>query len=252
MSNQNLISPYLITLVDILGFEALIRKKPLSKVYEKMLDLLKSLEKAQVIGTIEVVGYRTEQRNLTDLPYLVYSDSVLIYREISKSNDNESSPENDAFSEMLLGLEEIFKVAFKLRVWLRAGMAYGNAIIQCDPNGINNILIGQPIIDAYQTERAQNWMGCAFHRSCEKIIENSKIKDEILVLYPIPLKKDNKVPILKYALGWVDAKISQLNSNFDRWKTNNTAQENIKKNTQEFFHWCIDRPARVLGFRIEF
>ena len=176
MSEENLIRPYLIAIVDILGFEAFITSLPLIKVYNKMKDLLKSLKKAIVEGKIEVVGYQTEKRNLTDLPYLVYSDSVLIYREINKSNHPDLSPEDDALGEMLLGLEEIFKMAFKQNLWLRAGIAYGDAINQIGPKGRNNILIGQPIIDAYKTERVQNWMGCAFHQSCFDIIENSIYK----------------------------------------------------------------------------
>jgi len=245
---------YLITYIDILGFEAFLENHSLSEVYGKMYSLLKALKNTKVQAVVEVKYDKNVskvfQDYLTNIPYFLFSDSVLIYKEIGEDHQPNLSPEDTVFGEMIMSLEEIFKSAFKQRIFIRGGLAYGKAIIQPDSQGINNILVGKPIINAYKTEEAQNWMGCAFHESCRDLIENSIYTKDFLVSYPIPLK--NECPILNYALGWVDSSIKDLKSMFENWETFKPHHEVIKSNTMEFFEDSKDRSPRWLGFGIDF
>jgi len=87
---------------------------------------------------------------------------------------------------------------------LRAGIAFGECII--DP--AKEIYIGQPMIDAYHTERAQEWVGGAFHPSCWQspgLLEAlCKGHDRSAVKYPVPTKTPGSVERvqLEYALNW--------------------------------------------------
>jgi len=81
---------------------------------------------------------------------------------------------------------------------LRGAIAYGECVM--DRN--TRTFIGQPIIDAYELEESQKWIGTAFH---ESVVNHSSLKKGILQLdeviqYNIPVKAGIKST--SYALNW--------------------------------------------------
>jgi hypothetical protein len=83
---------------------------------------------------------------------------------------------------------------------LRAGFALGDCVI--DP--ANELYVGQPIVDAYRTEQAQDWVGGAFHASCWRW---PGLRDALgrasAIRYAVPVKAGSAgVGPLEYALNW--------------------------------------------------
>jgi hypothetical protein len=62
--------------------------------------------------------------------------------------------------------------------------------------------MGQPIIDAYNTERSQRWIGASLHHS---VLDHPSLGERILRLeevveYKIPVKSSQ--PALRFAVHW--------------------------------------------------
>jgi hypothetical protein len=82
---------------------------------------------------------------------------------------------------------------------LRAGIAFGPCVI--DPS--RELYIGQPIVDAYDVEQAQEWVGAALHTSCEAAPAFLRLSNqdpaapnhEMFVKYAVPSKPE-------YSLAW--------------------------------------------------
>jgi len=80
---------------------------------------------------------------------------------------------------------------------------------------LRNIYFGKPIIDAYELEEAQQWMGGALHPSVFTRIELIKLEKRDLIgfdapiyHYPVPIKEEYKMKnreSVEFALNWVQS-----------------------------------------------
>jgi hypothetical protein len=174
---------YLIAMCDVLGFTSLVAATSLAEIRERYLALVAQLEPHPLFR----IRTGTYEREIV-LNRVVFSDTILLW-----------APAGDTMELLPYVLGHIIGKAVS-SLPLRAGLAFGECII--DP--ANELYVGQPIIDAYRTEQAQEWMGGAFHPSCWqrpgfrdvlcKGYERSAIQ------YAVPVKPGTTP--LEYALNW--------------------------------------------------
>lgn len=175
--------PYLIAICDVLGFANLVAATPLDEIYARYEALVARLDPHPLFR----IRTGTYQREIV-LNRVVFSDTILWW-----------APAGETMAILPHVLAQIMASAVE-SMPLRAGLAFGECVI--DP--AHEIYIGQPIIDAYRTEQAQEWMGGAFHPSCW---EHPGLRDELCrgyersaVAYDVPVKA-GAAP-LAYALNW--------------------------------------------------
>jgi len=247
------IRKYFIAYIDVLGFEKFTLESPLEQVYRRIENLFTIAKASRVEGSIA-----NESRVLAEIPYLVISDGIILYKEVITNVDkgNELDWKEGAFSEFLLSLEELYKKAFRMNIQLRGGISFGECLIF--PSRIHSysqehIIIGKPYIEAYKIERVQSWMGVAFHPSMTNYLNESR-HNEMLTRYKIPIKRiSRRFNIPNFTISWVDASMSNEREKFDQWNTENNRERKIKSNTIKFFDKFIHRPSRLLGIgSIEF
>ena len=179
---------YIVTF-DILGFKSLIEEHPLVNIVKMYRDLIK-------IGTPIKFRSTKESSKANDsftedivLKHTVFSDSMIIWTEPTKSNIN--------YFIYLLSL--LMGNSILKQLPLRFGIAYG----KCEMDISAQIFVGQPIIDAHLTESNQEWIGGAFHKSCYSSPYFDLMKGLKFALpYDVPIKEE-KEPKLEFAVNWV-------------------------------------------------
>jgi len=175
---------YLIAMCDVLGFRNLVSTHPLEAVYEKCLKL-----RTQVRSTENVVGFSPGiPQPLPVVDGIVFSDTVLFW-----------APATGAME--ILPINLCLLAALTLgSTPIRIGFAFGHCVIDSD----NDIYIGRPIVDAYETEKRQEWVGGAFHPSCWTLsgFLQRLVDQHTVVEYPVPLKHDDGGAQLTHALNW--------------------------------------------------
>jgi len=242
---------YFIAFLDILGFRRFAQKHTLEEMYSRIQDMFAAARASEVWGTVNINDI-SDSRILSKLPYIAISDSIIIYQEVIPLKDikNKKKWKEEAFREFLIGLEELFKEAFKRKIFLRGGISYGEAIISLDDDNREYLVIGNSYIQAVDIEKVQSWMGVAFHPSMNEFLDNSQYRD-LLVEYEIPVKDSyQSCELPNLTLGWVDATIALEEKIFDQWEIDNNRQQEIKSNTKEFFERYVDRPSRCLGINV--
>ncbi len=178
---------YLVAMCDVLGFTHLVATTALDEIHARYLALVEALEPRPFYR----ITPGTYAREIV-LNCRVFSDTILYW-----------APAGDAMELLPFVLGQIMAQAMSTMP-LRAGLAFGNCII--DP--AREIYIGQPIIDAYHTEREQEWVGGAFHPSCWKrrglLDVLCKGRERSAVKYPVPVKAGASAGggRLEYALNW--------------------------------------------------
>lgn len=243
---------YFIAFLDILGFTQLSQKSTLDELYEIIQNMFLAARASKVKGNVRI-NTQNNPITLTDIPYIAISDSIIIYQEVVPYPDTEDEIElkERAFGEFILGLEELFKEAFKRKIYLRGGISYGEAILSLDTENKENIILGKPYVDSIKIEEIQSWMGLAFHPSMSEYLEKTRHRS-MLVEYKIPVKEEyEKVNIPNITIGWVDCSNAKDIENFKEWKTDDKRQEEIKENTLEFFSFCKDRDSRLTSIDVD-
>ena len=178
---------YLVAICDVLGFSNLVARESLERIHQRYSELLGRLEPSPIF----LIDSKTGERKIV-VNQIVFSDTVLFWAPAG--NEMELLP-------TMLGQLMAASVG---SLPLRIGLAFGECVI----DRTKHIYIGQPIVDAYRTEQAQNWMGGAFHPSCwrHKGFLEFLCKDfeRAAVRYPVPIVpgREALVPQLEYALNW--------------------------------------------------
>ncbi len=241
---------FFIAFIDILGFSKLTLELPLPRIYEIIEKFFAAARSSRVEASIG-----RETRSIADVPYIVLSDSIVLYQIVKPPLDVKNLFEwkEKMFNQFLTSLESIFQEAFKRNLHLRGGISYGECYISPDSgeDSIKNehILIGRPFTEAVKMEGLQSWMGVAFHPSMSEYLEKSTLK-ESLIEYDIPLKDNSCTKeIPNCTIAWVDASMERYRNRFDQWQTENSRQGEIKSNTLAFFERYItrDSPLRHIG-----
>jgi hypothetical protein len=172
---------------DVLGFTNLVATATLEEIGRRYLAMVAEL------GPHPLFRIRTDTHERESvLNRVVFSDTILFW-----------APAGEAMELLPHVLARIMGRSLETMP-LRAGLAFGECII--DP--ANELYIGQPIIDAYHTEQAQEWIGGAFHPSCW---DRPGLREALCggpapsaVEYAVPVKAGGRgagMP-LEHALNW--------------------------------------------------
>lgn len=121
-------------LLDVLGFSALVSGNDEGEHLQRYLECLR------VALDDESVGPKVD--------YVVFSDSIVLTVE----NDSES-----ALQVLLLRCSRALGLMLQSEIALRGAVAYGSFFRSSGPNGV--FVAGRAILDAYEFERAQDWVG---------------------------------------------------------------------------------------------
>ncbi len=164
-----------VALYDILGFQSLVENNNLDTVmltYQQMMECHNIVEYVEIIKVIN------------------YSDTFLIYTtEVS----------DRAFKLLLLMSNLLFVAANAHEMPIRGATAVGELYVS------DAVAIGRPIVEAYKSEKKQNWMGCWITHECVDRISKETIEELLgertIVRYPIPLKEGDVREL--YALNWL-------------------------------------------------
>ena len=243
---------YFIAFLDILGFTQFTQNSTLDEVYNEIQNMFAAARASRVEGNVRI-GNSNNPITLSNLMYLTISDSIIVFQEVIQLVDieEEFKWKEESFGEFILGLEELYKEAFKRKIFLRGGISYGEAIISLDSENKENIILGNTYIEAVKMEKVQSWMGFAFHPSMGEYLNKTSYKS-ILVEYDIPVKKEYvNLGIPNFTIGWVDSSNAQDRDIFKGWVTENDRQNEIKINTLKFFEDCIKRESRALNIGVD-
>jgi len=93
------------------------------------------------------------------LHHAVFSDTILVWSGVAGHNDRDPG----FGSTFFMHLARLFGEAIQRDLPLRMGVAFG----ECCIHQSRGIYVGQPMVDAYLTEQAQDWVSAACHPSCE-------------------------------------------------------------------------------------
>ncbi len=136
-----------VALLDVLGFSSLISSG-------QGVDSLQ-----RYLGHIEEA--LTDQAVRAETDYVVFSDSIVL----TTRQDSE-----DAFKAIVLGCSRVLALLLAHEIPLRGAVAHGSFLRS--PNAAGIFVAGKAIIDAYQLEVAQDWVGIMIAPSVVKRISN--------------------------------------------------------------------------------
>jgi hypothetical protein len=122
-----------VALLDVLGFRELILRKEVSTEVEQYIEAIAAVASARA-GLLK---------------YVLFSDSVVFY---SLSDGREAQ-------EAIVGAcSEAMHKLLRQGVAIRGAIAHGDFIRTLDP-GSGIVIAGRPIVDAFEYEKGQDWIG---------------------------------------------------------------------------------------------
>ena len=180
MSNDIIKKECFVALFDILGFRDLIKNNDLAKVAQTYQDARSDFE-----NNIQHINALLQKNSVL---FRIFSDTFLIYT---------SEVSDKSFLALLAALDFLFIAANENNLPIRGATAVGELIVS------NGIEIGIPIVEAYEKEQKQDWIGCWITQSCIDRISDkeSHLSEKYIVEYEIPLK-DGEIR-KNFAFNWV-------------------------------------------------
>lgn len=177
-----------VALFDVLGFSNLVKNKGVKYLAERFEIIFNKNEKWGHPNW-DLHGYDFFS---TRAEYILFSDTIVLL----------SYPDLPP-SDFYLICNQLISFSLEQDIPLRGGLAYGNIYY----NKEKSILIGQPMVDAYLLEESQEWIGCAFHKSCiagDNMLSHYRTLTVDYCRYEIPLKNNLVQNHLNIALdGWI-------------------------------------------------
>lgn len=228
MSNDVKTVEGFVAIYDILGYKELIKNDDLDKVVQAYTGL----KDVKNMITTNTHGYINYSFNREIIKVHTFSDTFLFYTcEVSE----------DAFYALLTASHFMFIAALWKGLPIRGATAIGKLYIS------DEIQIGKPIVEAYEKEKEQEWIGCWITQDCiDRISAESRekyLRERVIVKYPIPLK-DGKVSEL-YAFNWpyafnpiIDSMDPEKQGLLEKKPCHGWREERKHRNTKEFIEFC--------------
>ncbi len=187
---------------DVLGFRGIVRRTPLNALAEQYGLLIKDIKKPLRNRWLQEKPSGREILHKHDVRLFVFSDTLLLWTgpmhtENSTYTRTRGLERTFAFFRsvtLLIGIG--LRHGFPLRIGIAFGPAYADRQSQR--------FLGQAIIDAYDTEELQDWIGIACHRSCDanpamRLLGSAPAVgphvitlDDLLIRHEIPSKSRSK------------------------------------------------------------
>lgn len=221
-----------IALFDILGYSQWIKDYSIEKVVIDHKNI-----KHMVATNVE--SFLNHALGKEMIKVHSYADTFLIYtNEISETS----------FKAIMAACGSMFEAAICFALPIRGAITLGEFYTSED------MIIGEPIIEAFEKEKKQDWIGCWIMDACfDKIGQEEKRRyevDKIVVRYSIPFKEG---PVEeRYAYNWVDHAIQNskdielhdlMEKRFLKKAKAHTWREERKiKNTIEFYNFIKNMP----------
>lgn len=237
----------MVAVCDILGFGNLVKNNNPDDVAEYVFGWLRkalshSIHKDDFPEDIPSLTAIQEHRHI-GLAW--FSDTILLYTR----NDTDMCIQ--ALTSTLSWL--VFASLFNENARIRCGVSYGPAVI--DPE--NSVYIGDPIVEAFELEKQQQWVGGAYSEKAYSRIPDIARQGQDpmwwIVPYDVPLKNGNSSRLLAVDWTWGIHKADTLLFNFSQERAE-PSEEDWKslpdicmkwKNTRKFHEdvciWCSDR-----------
>jgi len=182
---------------DILGFKSLLREDSLEAVVAKVRALLAGVSEVNV-PWLQVRkagenfdGEWTKSEGAWRPTFFHFSDALILWSDILVDfNDLFRFTAGHMFGH---AVAQLVTRAFVSRIPLRVGIAFGDMFI----DAANGIIVGEPLVHAYELEQAQEWVGGAFHSSVPREHVHSSGS---AVEYAVPLKVGGEV--FSLSLDW--------------------------------------------------
>lgn len=220
-----------IVLFDILGYGTWIKETST----EEAVIVHKNMEKMVITNIANFLNYAFNKDLVRVLSYAV---TFLIYT-------NEIS--DIGFRAIMSACRGMFEAAICFSFPIRGATACGEFYASQD------LITGRPLIEAFEKEKEQEWIGCWVTDECLKRISIAEKKEyeanKTIVLYPIPLKKGEAKEF--YAYNWVDNAIQNprdINLNYLKEesflqgaKSHGLFEKRKMKNTLEFYSFVKNR-----------
>jgi hypothetical protein len=213
MKNNNIKKKCFVGLFDILGFKDIVRNNKLNLVYKSYKSAQSCFK--EIIDHINAISKQLGKVPLQEdaISFHIFSDTFLVHT--SKVSDRD-------FLVLLTACDSLFLAGHKNKLQIRGATSVGELIVA------DGIEIGKPIIDSYENEQRQDWIGCWITKECIKNISkqalDEHLKSKSILKYEIPMK-DGKVKH-EYAFNWVK---SIPNIIKHRESKNEVTLEEIKK-----------------------
>ena len=169
---------------DILGFSNLVRTSKLEEIAKLYFKVKKYFE--------DMLCDVNSLCNRDIVKFYNFSDTFLIHTQ-NKDDIN--------FQALLVACDALFlgvnEAAQNNNIAIRGAINFGEIV------SVEGVLIGKPIIEAFEKEKQQEWIGCWVADDClNKNRLNEYINDKSIVEYAIPFKK-NEIIKHCYAFNWV-------------------------------------------------
>jgi hypothetical protein len=172
-----------VAVFDVLGFREIVNQTPLPQLREMYLRLQR-----EKVWAASIPVFGSSGTSEWVIATTIFSDTIVLWAQ----DTYESLDTLIATCSVLIGRSVLMG-------WpLRGGVAYGECIL----DRRRRVFIGKPMVNAYQTEQAQDWIGAAFHDSCLSHLRLGQVisTHDDVVHYSVPTKVGK--PALEWAIRW--------------------------------------------------
>ena len=213
-------------LFDILGFKDLVKNHELDRVWRAYDDV--KTKTSNIKYNLESLF----QKKLITIDN--FSDTFLIYT----ADHSEKENKDEYFKALMATCDALFHSANTNELPIRGAITVGELIVN------DGVHIGKPIIDAYEMEQKQEWIGCWISddviNALSSELKTRYLKGNNIIRYKIPLKSDDVID--RYVFNWVDPPfepdydfgVLKLKKKHD-WRA-----EKIHRNTREYIKYVTD------------
>lgn len=184
-----------VAFIDILGFSSIVATRELSKVVDIVRALLHGMDSLGKSGFVRIKEGGSIESELLEFGSLHFSDTIVLWTPPVEDADH--LRRGPILTGFMLNLGNSLWSGLATGIPLRLGIAYGDVIVSKE----EGIVVGQPLVDAADIEKRQNWVGGALHRTCFASGIGSLEVSSPAVHYKVPVKGASPSDI-EIALDW--------------------------------------------------
>lgn len=183
-----------IGICDILGFKNKIYNHGLDK---PSLKYWKLIMMSKWLVHINSNLFPNSGKGNDTVHHTVFSDSILIWSD--EIDPIENPRDLGTVSSFFDVCNSLIAHGILFNLPIRAGISFGKVCIGTN----SNIYVGEPIIEAYQTEQKQKWIGGACHDNCKGAphFKQAELFWRDIINYKVPITKGVES---MYALNWIN------------------------------------------------
>lgn len=250
--------PMAVVMADVLGMRALLRSRPLEEIARTVLAPF-ARSGARSLTTTELgpdsTSDLTEEfildlgfQQLPSITYALVSDSVLVLFPIDPS---ESDPLEAAIESIVRAASyfaDVIARSSRSAIWIRGALAYGECLVG-HAEGL--VILGEPILEAYEWERKQEWIGGILCPSAELLMRNGEQRvpgfltaNRCIAEYCAPLKGEpSTTPKERLVIDWASGTM-RLGAQPRRPQLHPSLSPDVERkvrNTLVFYDWARAR-----------